>query len=151
MPSDATVTGVRAVIQRATRASVRVEGVEVGRLDRPGLVVLVGITHDDGPEDVAWMARKVRELRILEGERSLADTGGGVLLISQFTVYGDTRKGRRPSWQHAAQGAVAEPLYDALCDALSGLGTPVSRGVFGAHMEVELVNDGPVTLIVESP
>jgi D-tyrosyl-tRNA(Tyr) deacylase len=141
---------VRAVLQRVSRASVSVDERVVGRLDEPGLVVLVGITHDDGPEQVAWLARKVRELRILPDEQSVADVGAGVLVISQFTLYGDARKGRRPTWSAAAPGPVSEPLYDAVCAELERLGTHVERGVFGADMAVELVNDGPVTLILDS-
>jgi D-aminoacyl-tRNA deacylase len=141
---------MRAVLQRVSSAGVSVDGQVVGRLDEPGLVVLVGITHDDGPDEVAWLARKVRELRIMREERSVAELGAGVLLISQFTLYGDARKGRRPTWAAAAPGPLAEPLYDALCDELGRLGTHVERGVFGAQMSVELVNDGPVTIVLDS-
>ena len=141
---------MRAVLQRVSRASVTVADAVVGRLDEPGLVVLVGITHDDGRDQVAWLARKIRELRIMRDEQSVADLGAGVLLVSQFTLYGDARKGRRPTWAAAAPGPVAEPLYDALCDELAALGTPVERGVFGAQMAVELVNDGPFTVLLDS-
>jgi D-aminoacyl-tRNA deacylase len=141
---------MRAVLQRVQRASVSVDGAVVGRLEDPGLVVLVGITHDDGPAEVAWLARKVRELRIMREEKSVADLGAAVLLVSQFTLYGDARKGRRPTWAAAAPGPVSEPLYDALCAELERLGTRVERGVFGADMSVELVNDGPVTVVLDS-
>ena len=141
---------MRAVLQRVTRASVTVDERVVGRIDDPGLVVLVGITHDDGPDQVAWLARKVRELRIMREERSVAELGAGVLVVSQFTLYGDARKGRRPTWAAAAPGPVSEPLYDALCAELERLGTPVERGVFGAQMRLELVNDGPVTVVLDS-
>lgn len=128
-----------------------VDGEVTGRLEGPGVVVLVGITHDDGPAEVAWLARKVRELRIMREERSVADLGAAVLVVSQFTLYGDARKGRRPTWAAAAPGPVSEPLYDALCAELERLGTRVERGVFGADMSLELVNDGPVTVVLESP
>jgi D-aminoacyl-tRNA deacylase len=141
---------MRAVLQRVSSATVTVAGSVVGRLEGPGLVVLVGVTHDDGPEQVAWLARKVRELRIMREERSVADLGAGVLVVSQFTLYGDARKGRRPTWSAAAPGPVSEPLYEALCDELERLGTPVQRGIFGADMSVDLVNDGPVTLLLDS-
>jgi D-tyrosyl-tRNA(Tyr) deacylase len=142
---------MRAVLQRASRASVVVDGEVVGELTEPGLVVLVGITHHDGPEQVGWMARKIRDLRMLREERSVADDGAAVLVISQFTLYGDARKGRRPTWSAAAPGEVSEPLYEALCRELEALGTRVERGVFGAQMEVSLVNDGPFTLTLETP
>jgi D-tyrosyl-tRNA(Tyr) deacylase len=138
------------VVQRASRAQVRVEGQVVGELDRPGLVVLVGVTHDDGPAQVEVIARKIADLRILEGERSAADEGAPVLVVSQFTLYADTRKGRRPSWSAAAPGPVAEPLVDAVAEALRARGLEVATGVFGAHMQVELVNDGPVTILLEA-
>lgn len=141
---------MRAVLQRATSASVTVEGRVVGRIEQPGLVVLLGITHDDGPDQVAWMVRKIRDLRIMREERSVAGLGAPVLVISQFTLYGQARKGRRPTWQAAAPGEVSEPLYRAVCDGLENLGTHVERGVFGADMTVELANDGPVTLLLES-
>ena len=142
---------MRAVLQRVTRASVTVDGTVVGELTGPGLVVLVGITHADGAEQVSWMARKIRDLRMLREERSVADEDAAVLVISQFTLYGDARKGRRPTWSAAAPGEVSEPLYDALCTELEDLGTRVERGVFGAAMEVSLVNDGPFTLTLDSP
>jgi D-tyrosyl-tRNA(Tyr) deacylase len=133
-----------------TSASVTVAGEVVGRIEEPGLVVLLGITHDDGADEVAWMARKIRDLRIMREERSIADLGAPVLVISQFTLYGDARKGRRPTWQAAAPGEVSEPLYDAVCARLEEQGTHVQRGVFGADMTVELANDGPVTMVLES-
>lgn len=142
---------MRAVLQRASRARVVVDGHEVGGFDEPGLVVLLGVTHTDGPDDVAWTVRKVRDLRLLRDEKSVADLDAPVLVVSQFTLYGDARKGRRPTWQAAAPGEVSEPLYEAVCAQLEALGTRVQRGVFGADMAVELVNDGPVTLVLESP
>jgi D-aminoacyl-tRNA deacylase len=141
---------VRAVVQRVTRASVTVDGRVVGALPGPGLVVLVGVTHDDGPAQVELLARKVAELRILRDERSAADAGAPVLVVSQFTLYGDTRKGRRPTWNAAAPGPVAEPLVDAVVEALRARGLTVASGVFGADMAVELVNDGPVTILLEA-
>jgi D-tyrosyl-tRNA(Tyr) deacylase len=141
---------MRAVLQRATSASVTVDGEVVGRIDEPGLVVLLGITHDDGPEQVAWMIRKIRDLRIMREERSVADLGAPVLVVSQFTLYGDARKGRRPTWQAAAPGEVSAPIYEAVCEGLEQLGTHVERGSFGADMAVSLVNDGPVTMILET-
>jgi D-tyrosyl-tRNA(Tyr) deacylase len=138
------------VIQRASVASVTVAGETVATLSAPGLVVLVGITHSDTAATAAGLARKVFHLRILPDEQSCATTGAPVLVVSQFTLYGDTTKGRRPSWQAAAPGPVAEPLMDAFTAALRELGAPVSTGIFGAHMEVALVNDGPVTLILEA-
>lgn len=141
---------MRAVLQRAASASVTVNGEVVGQIDEPGLVVLLGVTHDDGPEQVAWMARKIRDVRIMREERSIAELGAPVLVVSQFTLYGDARKGRRPTWSAAAPGDVSEPVYRAVCDGLEELGTPVERGVFGADMAVQLVNDGPVTLLLDS-
>ncbi|MFQ6171487.1 D-aminoacyl-tRNA deacylase [Oryzobacter sp. R7] len=140
---------MRAVLQRASSASVTVDGEVVGRLDRPGLVALVGVTHDDGPEQVATMARKIADLRILEGERSVSDDGAPVLVVSQFTLYADTRKGRRPSWNAAAPGPVAEPVVEQVVEALRARGIEVATGRFGAHMEVALVNDGPVTIVLD--
>ena len=142
---------MRAVIQRVSSASVTVDGKVVGALSSPGLVVLLGVTHDDGPRDVTWMARKIWETRLFDGERSASEIEAGVLVVSQFTLYGDARKGRRPTWAAAAPGPVSEPLYDAVCEELERLGARVERGVFGAHMEVALVNDGPVTLLLDSP
>ncbi|MET3962362.1 D-tyrosyl-tRNA(Tyr) deacylase [Marmoricola sp. OAE513] len=141
---------MRAVLQRVARASVTVAGDVVGRIDEPGLVVLVGITHDDGPDQVAWLVRKVRELRVLRQERSVAEADAPVLVISQFTLYGDARKGRRPTWAAAAPGPVAEPLYELVCRGLEEQGTRVQRGVFGAEMAVDLVNDGPFTVVLDS-
>jgi D-tyrosyl-tRNA(Tyr) deacylase len=138
------------VLQRASRASVSVGGEVVGGFDVPGLVVLLGVTHDDGQREVEWMANKIRDVRLMRDERSIGELGAPALVISQFTLYGDARKGRRPTWNAAAPGPVAEPVYDAVCDRMAELGTPVSRGVFGADMAVELVNDGPVTLVLET-
>lgn len=144
---------MRAVLQRVTRASVSVGGEVVGAIG-PGIVALVGVTTDDGAPQVATMARKIAELRILPGERSISDlleTGepAEVLLISQFTLYADVRKGRRPSWNGAAPASVAEPVVAAVGEALRARGVPVAEGLFGAHMAVDLVNDGPVTIILD--
>ena len=128
-----------------------VDGEVVGRTDRPGLLVYLGVTHDDGPADVAWTARKIWELRVLREERSAVDADAPVLVVSQFTLYGEVRKGRRPSWSAAASGHVSEPLYEALCAELERLGAHVERGRFGADMQVESVNDGPVTMLLDSP
>ncbi|MGZ4698370.1 MAG: D-aminoacyl-tRNA deacylase [Oryzihumus sp.] len=141
---------MRAVLQRVTRASVVVEGETVGAIDRPGLLALVAATHDDGPADVQKLARKIAELRVLRDERSVLDAGAPVLVVSQFTLYADTRKGRRPSWSAAAPGDVAEPLVDDLIAALRDKGIEVATGRFGAMMEVSLVNDGPFTLVVDT-
>jgi D-tyrosyl-tRNA(Tyr) deacylase len=143
------LSDVRAVLQRVLSASVTVDGEVVGALEGPGLLAYLGVTHDDGPAEVAWMARKIWEIRLLRDERSLSDVGGGVLVVSQFTLYGDARKGRRPTWAAAAPGEVGEPAYDAVCSELERLGAHVARGVFGADMRVESVNDGPVTLILD--
>ncbi len=126
-----------------------VDGATVGFLPRPGLVVLIGVTHSDTPELAASLARKIYHLRILPGERSCAQTSAPLLVISQFTLYAETARGRRPTWQAAAPRPVAEPLVAAFADALRGLGAGVQTGVFGADMKVMLVNDGPVTLILE--
>jgi D-tyrosyl-tRNA(Tyr) deacylase len=141
---------VRAVIQRARSASVTVDDEVVGSFDGPGLVVLLGVTHDDGPDQVAWMARKIWGLRILRDEQSASDVGAPVLVVSQFTLYGDTRKGRRPTWNAAAPGTVSEPVYEQVCAELERLGAKVERGRFGADMAVSLVNDGPVTLVLDT-
>jgi D-tyrosyl-tRNA(Tyr) deacylase len=142
---------MRAVVQRVLSASVSVDGEVVGSISEPGLLAYVGITHSDGAEQVAWLAHKLWELRLLRDERSASDVGAPILVVSQFTLYGDARKGRRPTWQAAAPGPVSEPLYDAVCDELERLGAHVERGAFGADMRVESVNDGPVTLLLESP
>ena len=149
---------MRVVLQRVSSARVEVEGAVVGDLGGPGLVALVGVTHGDGPTQVDWMARKIAGLRIFDGadgdetpgaERSVAEAGLPVLVVSQFTLYADVRKGRRPSWSAAAPGSVAEPLVDALAAALRAQGLTVASGTFGAHMMVHLVNDGPVTLVLD--
>ncbi len=140
---------MRAVLQRVARAAVTVEGEVVGRIDRAGLVALVGVTHDDGPEQVATMARKIADLRILDGERSVADDDAPVLVVSQFTLYADTRKGRRPSWNAAAPAGLAEPVVDQVVAALRSRGVEVATGRFGAHMDIDLVADGPVTIVLD--
>jgi D-tyrosyl-tRNA(Tyr) deacylase len=140
---------MKAVVMRVTRASVTVGDEVVGEIKEPGLLVLLGITHTDGAEQVDTMARKLHELRILDEEQSCASTGAPLLVVSQFTLYGDTRKGRRPSWTKAAPGSVAEPLVDAVVDALRARGATVATGRFGADMAVESVNDGPFTVLVE--
>ncbi len=142
---------MRAVLQRVTSASVVVGGEVVGAVDRPGLVALVGVTHDDGPDQVEWLARKIADLRLLRDEQSVLDAGAPVLVVSQFTLYGDARKGRRPTWNAAAPGPVAEPVVDAVVAALRQRGIQVETGTFGADMAVSLVNDGPVTLVLDSP
>lgn len=141
--------GMRAVVQRVSSASVVVDGVTVGAIDEPGLLVLVGVTHTDTPEQAARLAAKLWGLRILSGEKSCSDIGAPLLVVSQFTLYGDTRKGRRPTWQAAAPGPVAEPLVETVCAELRGLGAHVETGVFGADMKVGLTNDGPITLILD--
>jgi D-aminoacyl-tRNA deacylase len=141
---------MRAVVQRVTEAAVTVGGRVVGSISGCGLVVLVGVTHSDTPAVASALAGKVYTLRILPGEKSCADTGAPLLVVSQFTLYADTRKGRRPSWMAAAPGPVAEPLVGSFVAALRGLGAEVETGVFGAHMQVSLTNDGPVTLILEA-
>jgi D-tyrosyl-tRNA(Tyr) deacylase len=128
---------------------VSVDGKVVGAVDRPGLLVLLGVTHDDGPAEVAWTARKIWGLRILRDERSASDVDAPILVISQFTLYGDARKGRRPTWNAAAPGPVSKPVYESVCAELESLGATVARGRFGADMQVSLVNDGPVTLLLE--
>jgi D-aminoacyl-tRNA deacylase len=142
---------VRAVLQRVLAASVTVEEQVVAALDGAGLAVLLGVTHDDGPAQVSWLARKIWDLRILRGERSASDVDAPLLVVSQFTLYGDARRGRRPTWNAAAPAAISEPVYEALCAELERLGATVARGRFGADMQVRLVNDGPVTLVLDSP
>jgi D-tyrosyl-tRNA(Tyr) deacylase len=131
------------------RASVTVDGRVVGVINEPGLLVLVGVTHDDTAAKARKLAAKLWGLRILDGEKSCSDTGAPLLLVSQFTLYADTAKGRRPSWNNAAPGPVAEPLVTEVVDELRRLGARVETGTFGAAMKVALVNDGPVTVIVE--
>jgi D-tyrosyl-tRNA(Tyr) deacylase len=145
---------VRAVVQRVTSASVTVGDDVVGAIG-PGLVALVGVTHDDSPAAAAKLADKLANLRVLDDDagvmnRSVLDTGGGVLVVSQFTLYGDTTKGRRPSWIAAARPEAAEPLVTVVVDRLRRLGVPVETGRFRAEMRVALVNDGPVTVLVET-
>lgn len=142
---------MRVLVQRVTLANVAVDGEIVGAIEPnpQGLVALVGATHDDDAAKARRMAEKLWQLRILDGEKSAADVGAPILVISQFTLYANTEKGRRPSWNAAAPGAVAEPLVAEFADALKALGAVVQTGVFGAHMKVELVNDGPVTVLLE--
>ena len=140
---------MRAVVQRVSQASVTVDGLIVGAISELGLLVLVGVTHDDTAEKSAKLAAKLWGLRILEGEKSCSDVFAPLLVISQFTLYADTRKGRRPTWQAAAPGPFAEPLVEAVVSSLRELGADVQTGVFGADMKVSLVNDGPVTIILE--
>ncbi|MBI2806299.1 MAG: D-tyrosyl-tRNA(Tyr) deacylase [Planctomycetes bacterium] len=145
---------MRAVVQRVARASVIIAGEKVGAIDT-GLAVLVGVTHDDTPERAQWLAEKIAGLRIFndaEGKmnRDVVEVNGSMLIVSQFTLYGDCRKGKRPSFIDAAPPAQAIPLYEAFINGVKSLGIPVATGRFGADMQVELVNDGPVTLIVES-
>ncbi len=145
---------MRAVIQRVLRATVRVSGREVARIGK-GFLVLVGVEKGDGPEDLAWMAGKIAGLRLFEDEagkmnRSVSEVGGEVLLVSNFTLCGDCRKGRRPSFDPAERPEEARRLCESLAEALKEKGLPVKTGVFGAYMEVELLNDGPVTVILDS-
>jgi D-tyrosyl-tRNA(Tyr) deacylase len=145
---------MRAVVQRVQRGSVRVDGQVVGEIGR-GHVVLLGVEHGDGDADVRWMAEKVVALRVFEDEagkmnRSVADVGGAVLLVSQFTLLGDARKGNRPSFVAAAPPDVANALYERVCDAIAEKGVRVAKGVFRAHMEVDIANDGPVTILLDS-
>ncbi|MEU5674515.1 D-aminoacyl-tRNA deacylase [Micromonospora sp. NPDC047762] len=139
---------MRAVVQTVGRASVTVDGEVVGAIEN-GLLVLLGVTHTDTAETAQTMARKVHEVRILDGERSAADTGAPVLVVSQFTLYGDARRGRRPSWSAAAPAEVAEPLVTAVVDALRERGAKVETGRFRAHMVVESTNIGPQTLLLD--
>jgi D-tyrosyl-tRNA(Tyr) deacylase len=142
---------VRVLVQRVSSARVVVDGDVVGEIrpDGQGLLALVGVTHTDDEDVARRMAEKLWQLRILDGETSAADVGAPILVVSQFTLYADTRKGRRPSWNAAAPGPVAEPLVDEFASALARLGAHVQSGVFGADMAVELVNDGPVTVLLE--
>ena len=140
---------MRAAVQRVSSASVSVEGKVVGSVSSPGLLVYLGVTHTDGSAEVEWMARKIWTLRILDHEKSASDINAPVLVVSQFTLYGAARKGRRPTWEAAAPGPVSEPLYVAFCEALTALGAHVERGVFGAQMQVSSVNDGPFTVLLD--
>ena len=146
---------MRAVIQRVAHASVSVDGVQTGACGR-GLVVLLGVAPDDTETQVTWLVNKISSLRIFADDAgkmndSLLDQGLSALVVSQFTLYGETRRGRRPGFSKAAHPSIAEPLYERFCDALAAKGVSVGRGVFGANMAVSLVNDGPVTLIVDTP
>ena len=140
---------MRAVAQRVSEASVSVDGAVIGAIDGPGLLVLVGVTHDDTPDKARKLAAKLWGLRVLEGEKSCSDLGAPLLVVSQFTLYADTSKGRRPTWNNAAPGPAAEPLVAAVVAELRALGARVETGKFGADMKVALVNDGPFTIIVE--
>lgn len=142
---------MRILVQRVTSARVTVAGETVGEISpqSQGLLALVGVTHDDDPTKAQRLAEKLWQLRILDDEKSASDVGAPILVVSQFTLYGNTTKGRRPTWNAAAPGAVAEPLVDAFTAALRNLGAVVQSGVFGADMKVELVNDGPVTVLLE--
>ena len=145
---------MRAVIQRVSRARVLVDGEIVGAIG-PGFLALVGVAADDGPADVAYVAGKIRELRVFEDDggkmnRALADVGGSVLAVSQFTLYGDCRKGRRPSFDRAAPAGTGRVLFDAVVAELRAAGVAVETGAYRAHMQVELANDGPVTILVDS-
>jgi D-aminoacyl-tRNA deacylase len=142
---------VRAVVSRVSTAAVTVDGAVVGTIG-PGLLSLVGVGRDDDAATARALARKIHELRIFpsdDGSRSASDLGLPVLVVSQFTLYADTRKGRRPSWNAAAPGAVAEPVVEQVVTALRARGVEVCTGRFGAHMDVELVNDGPVTIVLD--
>jgi D-tyrosyl-tRNA(Tyr) deacylase len=141
---------MRLVVQRVTSARVEVDGEIVGAIDRPGLLILAGVTHDDQAATVDRLAEKVWTLRIIDGERSCQEENAPILVVSQFTLYADTRKGRRPSWSAAAPRAVSEPLVEAFVSSLRLRGAEVATGVFGAYMAVTLTNDGPVTLVLDS-
>ena len=140
---------MRAVVQRVSEAAVRVDGATVGEIGT-GLMVLLGVTHDDSPDKAKALAAKIWRLRILRGEKSAEDIGAGILVVSQFTLYADTKKGRRPTWAAAAPSAIAKPLYECFCQELRILGAQVAEGIFGADMEILLTNDGPTTLILEA-
>ena len=145
---------MRAVVQRVARARVVVDGQVVGEIQQ-GLLVLLGVTHTDMPADVQWLADKIAGLRIFNDadgkmNRDITEAGGGILVVSQFTLYGDCKKGRRPSFVDAARPETAVPLYEGFVNAIKALGIPTATGSFGAMMQVELVNDGPVTLVVDS-
>jgi D-tyrosyl-tRNA(Tyr) deacylase len=141
---------MRAVVQRVSSARVEVDGEVVGAIDRPGLLILVGVTHDDTAAVGAGLADKIWNLRILHDERSAAQESAPLLVVSQFTLYADVRKGRRPSWSAAAPRELSEPLIDAFVESLRALGAEVATGRFGATMAVSSVNDGPVTIIIDT-
>lgn len=141
---------MRAILQRVTQAEVSVDGETVGAIRGPGLVVLVGVTHTDTKEDAEALAAKIWTLRILDGEKSCAEQNAPLLVISQFTLYADTRRGRRPSWSAAAPGNISEPLIGHLVSTLKGMGAEIETGRFGAMMQVSLVNDGPFTLSLDT-
>lgn len=141
---------MRVVLQRASNARVTVADETVGSLPSPGLVALVGVTHTDTPQIAERVADKAWNLRILEDEKSASEVGAPILAVSQFTLYADVKKGRRPSWNAASPREHSEPLFDAFVDALRNRGAHVETGRFGAHMAVELVNDGPVTIVIDS-
>lgn len=140
---------MRAVVQRVDGAAVEVDGETVGEIVGQGLCVLVGVTHTDTAETAARLARKLWTLRVLAGEKSCSDVGAPLLIVSQFSLYGDARKGRRPTWQAAAPGEAAEPLVEAVCEGLRALGAQVATGRFGAQMRVSLTNDGPFTVLLD--
>lgn len=141
---------MRVVITRVTEASVTVDGEPLASLPRPGLLVLAGIAHDDGTDEIRAVAAKIWSLRILDGERSASDLGAPIMVISQFTLHAATRKGRRPSWSAAAPPSISEPLMERFCAELEGLGAEVLRGRFGADMQVASTNDGPVTILIDT-
>lgn len=141
---------MRVVLQRVARASVTVDGAVVGSIDGPGLCLLVGATHTDTRTDIDRLADKVWRLRVMRDELSASDLGAPILVVSQFTLYADVRKGRRPSWSRAASSVVSEPLVEDFVEALRSRGARVETGRFGADMSVELVNDGPVTILLDS-
>lgn len=151
MVRSGSIGGMRILVQRVTSASVIVAGEVVGaiRPQRQGLLALVGVTHTDDAATAQRLAEKLWQLRVLDDEKSASDVGAPILVVSQFTLYANTAKCRRPSWNAAAPRVVAEPLVDAVADALRRLGAPVQTGVFGADMQIELVNDGPVTVLLE--
>ncbi len=142
--------GVKAVVQRVSRASVEVEGTVVGAINEPGLLVLLGVTYADTEAEAAKLAAKIWRLRMLEAEKSCSDTDAPLLVVSQFTLYGEVGKGRRPGWSAAAPRALSEPLYEDFMASLRALGARIEHGVFGEQMDVSLVNSGPFTLIVDT-
>lgn len=141
---------MKAVVQRVSRASVEVEGAVVGKIEGPGLMVLLGVTTTDTAAEASKLAEKIWRMRMLDDEKSCADLGAPLLVISQFTLYGDVRKGRRPGWTAAAPRELSEPLYEEFMEQLRVRGARVESGVFGAMMEVSLVNSGPFTLVIDT-